>query len=123
VELNFIGDSGDRPKTRSEVRIEDVRTFPLSDRRRIVVELDITPFIERPSLVLSLYGPDGRAVGEMNVIEMMEPHISVTLHIREEAQEDRFLLEAAVYYLDEEQQRMVVDSSEKRFELAADERR
>ncbi|MBL8164606.1 MAG: hypothetical protein JNJ61_21630 [Anaerolineae bacterium] len=70
------------PKPREEVRIEEITITPYPDRFRVHVHLVVTPFIERPNLLLAAHNEDDRLVSELNVIETMHHDMEFTLHIR-----------------------------------------
>jgi hypothetical protein len=76
-------DNGDRvPQPRANVKIEDLNVVPYPDRFRVFVEVKVTPFQERPNLLLVAHDEDDRIVGELNVIETMHANMEFTLHIR-----------------------------------------
>ena len=70
------------PKPREEVKIEalDVAIYP--DRMRVLVHVHVTPFMERPNLLISVRNDTDRLVGELNIIETMHNDMEFTLHLR-----------------------------------------
>ncbi len=66
-----------------EVRIERVRAVPYSDRRRVKVEVDITPFRERPNLEIAIRSDAGDMVATASAIDVMAFHLAFTLHLRD----------------------------------------
>jgi hypothetical protein len=76
-------DSGDRtPQPRDRVQIEDVAIQPYRDRVRVWVNVKITPFLERPNLLLVAQDQDDQIVAELNIIETMHADMEFTLHLR-----------------------------------------
>lgn len=66
-----------------EVRIERVRAALYPDRRRVRVEVDITPFRERPNLEIAIRNDAGKVVAATSVVAAMAFHLAFTLHLRE----------------------------------------
>lgn len=76
-------DNGDRvPQPRDKVRIEEVVITPYPDRFRVWVNIKVTPFLERPNLLLLAHDEDDLLVAELSVIETMHADMEFTLHIR-----------------------------------------
>jgi hypothetical protein len=70
------------PKPKSEIRIEQLEVTPYPDRWRIHIHLVVTPFLERPNLLLVAHDENDRIVSELNVIETMHHDMEFTLHLR-----------------------------------------
>lgn len=70
------------PKPRQDVRIKSVEILPFPDRFRVWAHITITPFLERPNLLLIVHNEDDRIVSELNIIETMHHDMEFTLHIR-----------------------------------------
>lgn len=75
-------DMGGTPQPREKVKIESVQAVPYPDRFRVWVELKVTPFQERPNLILTLHDDADRMVAELNVIETMHANMEFTMHLR-----------------------------------------
>jgi hypothetical protein len=98
--INFFLNS-DNLKPRSEVRIEKLDAQPLPDGRRVKVQLDVTPFREKPSFEIAILDAAGARVGGTTVIEAMTFRLELTLHLRGVAQpEGDYTLHVALYYED-----------------------
>lgn len=74
--------TSEAPKPRDQVRIEALEITPFLDRFRVYVHLRVTPFLERPNMVLVAHDQDDRIVSELNIIETMHHDMEFTLHIR-----------------------------------------
>lgn len=74
--------TGDGAQPRDQVRIEalDVALYP--DRLRVLIHVRVTPFLERPNLLLAVRDEHDRVVGELNIIETMHHDMEFTLHLR-----------------------------------------
>jgi hypothetical protein len=82
MEINLFNDANLVPQPRRKVRIEDFRVTPYSDRFRVKVNLKLTPFQERPNLVITAHRSDGRQVSDLDVIATMHYENEFTMHIR-----------------------------------------
>ncbi|MBN2302875.1 MAG: hypothetical protein JXQ72_00265 [Anaerolineae bacterium] len=65
-----------------QVAITRVAATPYPDRRRIKVEIEVTPFKERPNLEIAILDGDGTPVASASVIAIMQFQIAFNLHLR-----------------------------------------
>lgn len=70
------------PQPRDAIRIESLEITPYPDRFRVHIHLVVTPFRERPNLLLVAHNDQDRIVSELNIIETMHHDMEFTLHIR-----------------------------------------
>jgi hypothetical protein len=70
------------PKQRQDVHIEELEIIPFPDRFRVYAHIRVTPFLERPNLLLIAHDENDRVVSELNIIETMHHDMEFTLHIR-----------------------------------------
>jgi len=77
-----IFNNGQVPRPKGEIRIERLNAMPYPDHQRIFIEIDVTPFQERPNLVVSIQNEDGGVVEEMSIIETMHFNMEFTMHLR-----------------------------------------
>ncbi len=70
------------PQPKDKVKIEDVQVEIYPDRYRVWLKINVTPFQERPNLILVARQPDDKIVGELNIIETMHADMEFTMHIR-----------------------------------------
>ncbi len=82
MNINFFDDSSHVPQPRASIRIEQLEAVVQSDRYRVRAEIKVTPFQERPNLILALVDSTGGVVHEMSVIGMMHAQMEFTFHIR-----------------------------------------
>jgi hypothetical protein len=75
-------DSGQIPKPRDEVRIEEVETVVYPDRFRLYIHIVVTPFLERPNLLIIARDAENRVVAELSIIETMHHDMEFTMHLR-----------------------------------------
>ncbi len=82
-----------------QVCVIELRTEPWPDQtRRVRVVLEITPFLERPSLQVVITRPDGAEVSGIHIIETIEARMTFTMHIRDDQGQGPYQLKAIVLY-------------------------
>jgi hypothetical protein len=82
MEINIFNDPNKVPKSRSEIKIEDIVATPYADRFRVKAEISVTAFLERPNLLVMLKDAQGKIVHELNIIETMHYEMEFTFHLR-----------------------------------------
>jgi hypothetical protein len=112
VDLTFV-DSEGIPLPREEVRLRDLSVTALADRRRVRVEIHITPFLERPNLEVILVAPGGEPISKISVVETDSADLSLTMHLRSEPQPGEYAVRGALSYEADPPQ----DVQERRFVL------
>jgi hypothetical protein len=70
------------PRPKAEIKIEQVQVTPYSDGFRVHVHIIVTPFQERPNLVLVIHNEQDSIVSELNIIETMHHNMEFTMHLR-----------------------------------------
>lgn len=94
-----IFDADKVPQPKEKIRIEQLRAAPYPDRFRVFIEIHVTPFRDRPNLLLALRNLEGRLIAELNVIETMHSEMEFTMHVRGVADPaGEYLLEADLFY-------------------------
>ena len=73
---------GYSPKPPGEIEIETIELVVYPDRRRIFLHLVVTPFTERPNLLIAVRDAEGRIAAELSIIETMHHDMEFTLHLR-----------------------------------------
>lgn len=107
--IQFFDDPFESPKPRDEVRLKNLGLYVYEDGRRIAVGFDITPFLERPSIEVTIYNLRGERAGALTVIEAMEANFHLTMHLRDKEPADEYRIEAVLYYEGEDGERLEVD--------------
>jgi hypothetical protein len=116
VDVNFV-DPDDIPRPPDEVRLRSLDVTPLGDGRRVRVEIQITPFLQRPNVDLDLTGPSGESLSRTTVVEADSPRFSLTMHLRRAAEGGEYVVRGALSYAsdppqDVREQRFVVEASD-----------
>jgi len=81
MDIQFFNGNHD-PQPRENVKIEDIRISPYPDGHRLKVEIDVTPFQERPNLMIAVHDENDKIVSELNIIETMHFNMEFTMHMR-----------------------------------------
>jgi hypothetical protein len=118
MEITFFDDPAKGPRAREDVRFNGLGLFLYEDRRRLAVGFDITPFRERPSIQVFVVDASGREGGSLTVIEALEAHFNLTMHLRPEDPSAPHRVEAVLYYRTEGREPMVVDRTGRTISLA-----
>ena len=66
----------------AETRLLDLQAKPYTDGKRLRVVLELTPFLQRPYLELSLTDATGLVAASASIVEPMAWKLELTLHIR-----------------------------------------
>ncbi len=99
MEINLFNDANLVPQPKHKVKIEDFRVSPYADRFRVKVNLSLTPFLERPNLIITARRADGLQVSDLDVIATMHYDNEFTMHIRGvEDPTGEYVLRAELYY-------------------------
>jgi hypothetical protein len=78
----FFFDNDKVPQPRDQVKVEKLEITPYPDRLRVHIHIQVTPFEERPNLLLVAHDEEDRIVSELNVIETMHSDMEFTMHLR-----------------------------------------
>lgn len=82
MEINLFNDANLVPQPKRKVKIEALKASPYGDRFRVKVNLKLTPFQERPNLLITARRLDGTLVSDLDVIATMHFDNEFTMHIR-----------------------------------------
>lgn len=87
------------PQPRETMRIEQLEAIVYPDRFRVFVHVQVTPFLERPNMLLAIHDENDQVVSELNIIETMHHDMEFTMHIRGVAEpEGVYNLTADLFY-------------------------
>jgi hypothetical protein len=127
MDINFT-DPSEVPLPPDEIRITELRAEAWPDGRRVKISLSITPFQKRPNAELIILDGNGNELAQASIIESIERHMELTLHMRGPELIRPFSLQAELFYTDIEEQldpqqearpinRTVVDNKQIMFDL------
>lgn len=86
------------PQPRENIIVETLDAEAYPDGRRVRVTVKMTPFSERPSLVIEAVNSVGELVAQVDVLETMTKQVSLTLHLRGPLPEPRATVRAHLYF-------------------------
>ena len=95
-----IRDSNSVPLPPDETRIVALRAEPWPDRRRVAVDVEITPFQQRPNLHISIQDTEGREVGSVGAMQIRQTKMSFTVHVRRPDTPGQYTVSAFLAYVD-----------------------
>ena len=81
-----------------EVRLREMQVTPLPDGRRVKIFLELTPFMKRPNVDVSITAASGKEVARTSILETMSRKLEFTMHLREIEPGSEYTLESIVYY-------------------------
>lgn len=85
--------------TPEETRITSLTAEPYPDGYRLRVNIEMTPFQQRPHLDVVLTGADGEEVASTSIVEPLSWKLEFTMHIRGELT-NPYTLAARLFYPD-----------------------
>lgn len=118
MRIQFYDDPHGDLRPREEVRFNQIGLFVYEDKKRVALGFDITPFAERPSIHVTVQDSQGAEATNLSVIEALQPNFNITIHLRDESPNGEYHLEAVLYYLEEDGNRLIVDSTKKSFDAS-----
>jgi hypothetical protein len=94
----FFVESDAAPLPPQETRLRQVRARSQPDGRRVRLELELTPFLERPNIDVVLLGEDGASIASAAVIENVMSRLALTLHVRDPHPSPKYKAVVSVSY-------------------------
>lgn len=94
----FFQDPGEVRLPPEEVRLKSLRAAPSSSVGRVRIQIELTPFKERPNIDVSIHHPGGEEVARTTVLENMLPRVELTMHIRDFEAGLEYRVKTRVYY-------------------------
>jgi hypothetical protein len=112
MELPLLG-SDEIPLPPDQIRFRSVRISPYPDRTRVRLNLQITPFVERPNIEISIVDSEGQETASAQVIENLEQALTLTMHLHPTEADGPYTARLALGYPDKDP----VDRAEVRFTI------
>ncbi len=117
MEIQFFDDPLRSPKSREDVRIKQIGLFIYEDLRRVAFGVELTPFLERPSIEAEITNGENQPASSLSVIETNTPNFSLTMHLRDVSVTNPYTLKAKIYYQTPETERQDVHQEVVVFEV------
>lgn len=116
MQIDFFDNPDETPKSREEVKIKQLGLYMHEDGKRVAVGFDITPFLERPSIEVTITNERGEKAGSLHVIETLDTNFSITMHLRDKEPTDLYDVKVVIYYATPETERTDVHTYERQFD-------
>ena len=97
MDINFT-DLSEVPLPPKEVRIRDFGIEPYPDGKRLHLILELTPFLKPPSSEIFVTDLLGNLVSTANIIEIIDPKMQLTMHLRTPDPQGTFTARALIFY-------------------------
>lgn len=110
MQIDFFDNPDETPKSREEVKIKQLGLYLHEDMNRVAVGFDITPFLERPSIEVTIVNEQGERAGSLHVIETLDTNFSITMHLRDKEPTKLYTVKVVIYYATPETERIDVNS-------------
>jgi hypothetical protein len=94
----FFRDPNEIQLAPEEVRLNKVHVTPQSNGRQVRIYLELTPFIKRPNVEVTITAESGKEVAHTSILETMLPKLEFTMHLRGPEPGKKYNLETTVYY-------------------------
>lgn len=88
------------PLPPDEIRIRSLHAEPWPDGRRVAVEVELTPFQQRPNLHINVYDAQGQEVASIGAMQILQTKIGFTLHLRHAETQGQYTVATHVAYPD-----------------------
>ena len=128
MDIHFT-DLSEVPLPPQEVRIRDFGVEPYPDGKRLRLTLELTPFLKPPSSEIFVTDSQGNQVAAANIIEIIDPKIALTMHLRRSNPQGEFVAHVLLFYTESLEEitegdqivappaRQIVDEKEIRFTM------
>lgn len=117
MDIKFFDDPLEQPRPREEVRFRQIGLYLYPDLRRLAFGVELTPFVERPSIEVLIANGEGAPAGSLHVIETITPNFSLTIHLRDKTTLNPYQLTAVLYYSWPDREKLEVERREISFEV------
>ncbi|HSB67153.1 MAG TPA: hypothetical protein VLD65_11270 [Anaerolineales bacterium] len=94
----FLYDPNEIRLPPEDVRLTQVEVKPLPNGRQVKIHLELTPFMKRPNLEVSITSQAGNEVGHTSILETMHHQLEFTMHLRQVEPGDELSMETTIYY-------------------------
>lgn len=121
AEIPLYDESGEMPapRERADVRFGSIAVRPYPDGRRMKLHFTLTPFLERPSVEMTVTNHSGAEVASLHLIEAMDTAFDFTVHLRGPEPRGDHRLQLVLFYPESDEPdapRQVVDEQSVTFD-------
>ena len=94
----FFRDPNEIRLAPEEVRLNKVQITPQVNGSQVKIYLELTPFMKRPNVEVTITAGSGKEVAHTSILEIMLPKLEFTMHLREPEPGKEYNFETKVYY-------------------------
>jgi hypothetical protein len=94
----FFQDPNETRLPPEEVRLTMVKITPQAEGGRVKIHLELTPFMKRPNLSVTIKDAAGNECAHTSILETMLPKLEFTLHLRDPRGGSEYRVETVLYY-------------------------
>jgi hypothetical protein len=94
----FLRDPNEIRLPPEEVRLSKVKITPHATGGRVKIYLELTPFMKRPNVSVTITSASGRKVAHTSILEISLPKLEFTMHLREPDPGSEYTVDTSVYY-------------------------
>jgi len=80
------------------VRLSKVQVTPDPNGGRVKIYLELTPFMQRPNVSVTITSATGMEVAHTSILETMLPKLEFTMHLREHDPGSEYIVATSIYY-------------------------
>jgi hypothetical protein len=94
----FFHDPNEIRLAPEEVRLNKVQVTPQPNGRQVKIYIELTPFMKRPNVEVTITAVSGKEAAHTTILETMLPKLEFTMHLRGPEPGKKYNLETTVYY-------------------------
>jgi hypothetical protein len=94
----FLQDPNEIRVPPEEVRLREVKITPQPNGGRVKIYLELTPFMKRPNVNVTITDAIGKEVAHASILETMLPKMEFTMHLRQPEPGVEYSVVLKVYY-------------------------
>jgi hypothetical protein len=94
----FFQDPNETRVPPDQVRLQEVKITPQANGGRVKIYLELTPFMKRPNINVTITDASGEEVAHTSILETMLPKMEFTMHLRQPKQGSEYSVDTCVYY-------------------------
>ena len=100
MDIHFT-DLSEVPLPPKDVRIRNFVIEPYPDRKRLRLKIELTPFLKSPSSEIFITDLLGNPVSSANIIEIVDPQMQLTMHLRRPDPQGTFSARVLIFYTED----------------------
>jgi hypothetical protein len=94
----FFQDQDETRLPPEQVRLIQIQITAFDGSGRAKVFLELTPFIKRPNIEITISNRSGKVIAHTSILETMLRKLEITMHLRKSEPGNEYSVETTVYY-------------------------